>query len=189
MQLHASTHLEPAPAADFKLRDGETLVDALTATRNGIKSLAGQLQVIRRAPLPLEDRKKCAAQYVERLAISARPTILFDVHDQMSLRFKDSVVGGTDDVLALMAWAAPDQLCSVLESEITQMPTAMNAMPAAERMARVAEFEKKQLELERIEEAMIMRASGDGIELLRRPDAAPAAVLGVVIAKARQEVA
>jgi hypothetical protein len=34
-----------------------------------------------------------------------------------------------------------------------------------------------------------MRAHGDGLEVLRRPDAAPAAVLGVVIAKIESKVA
>jgi hypothetical protein len=35
--------------------------------------------------------------------------------------------------------------------------------------------------LERREEALIMRAADDGVEVLRRPDASPAAVLGVAI--------
>jgi hypothetical protein len=34
--------------------------------------------------------------------------------------------------------------------------------------------------LELLEEALILRAQADGIEVLRRPDASPAAVVGVV---------
>ena len=44
--------------------------------------------------------------------------------------------------------------------------------------------------IEAREEALIMRAAGDGLDVLRRPDASPAAVLGVVVAKAQaQQVA
>jgi hypothetical protein len=49
-------------------------------------------------------------------------------------------------------------------------------MPVNERMQRVAE-----LEFERAEEALIMRAHGDGIDMPRRPDAAPACVLNVIV--------
>ena len=41
------------------------------------------------------------------------------------------------------------------------------------------------LELERREEAMIAHAAAEGVEVLRRPDTSPAAVLGVVIVKAQ----
>jgi hypothetical protein len=39
---------------------------------------------------------------------------------------------------------------------------------------------------EQREEALIMRAAGDGIELLRRPDASPLAVLGLAGAAKEQ---
>jgi hypothetical protein len=39
-------------------------------------------------------------------------------------------------------------------------------------------------ELQQREEALITRAADDGLDVLRRPDAAPAAVLGVVVARA-----
>ena len=74
-----------------------------------------------------------------------------------------------------------DQL-SALMNQIRQMPTPVSCLSPQDRTARVAELEQKQLELERAEEAMIMRAAGDGIELLRRPDASPLAVLGLTVA-------
>jgi hypothetical protein len=65
-----------------------------------------------------------------------------------------------------------------------------DAMPAAERVKRVAELQEQLLELERREEALIMRAHSDGLEILRRSDANPLAVLNCVIVKAQvQQVA
>jgi hypothetical protein len=56
-------------------------------------------------------------------------------------------------------------------------------------MRRVAELEATLLELERREEALIMRAAGDGLDILRRVDASPPAVLGVMVAKVKTEAA
>jgi hypothetical protein len=181
-QMPPTAALEIVPPADFKLRNGETLSTAIEATRNGIKSLQGQLQVIRRAPLPLSDREKCAEQYVQRLADRARPMVGFDTGDQLTLRWTDDIVASRDDALGLLAWAAPEAVLSALMNQIRQMPTPVSCLSPQDRTARVAELEQKQLELERAEEAMIMRAAGDGIELLRRPDASPLAVLGLTVA-------
>jgi hypothetical protein len=38
-------------------------------------------------------------------------------------------------------------------------------------------------------EALIMRAADEGLDVLRRPDASPAAVLGVVVVKAAAQMA
>jgi hypothetical protein len=61
-------------------------------------------------------------------------------------------------------------------------------MPRLERVKRVAELEALD-EFERAEEALIMRAADDGLDVLRRPDASPPAVLGVVVAKVKTEAA
>ena len=39
-----------------------------------------------------------------------------------------------------------------------------------------------------LEEGLISRAHSDGLDILRRPDASPSAVLGVVVAKAQAQV-
>jgi len=54
---------------------------------------------------------------------------------------------------------------------------------------RFAELEAALDKFERAEESLIMRAHEDGLDVLRRPDAAPAAVLGVVVVKAQAQVA
>jgi hypothetical protein len=84
----------------------------------------------------------------------------------------------------------PEALCEALEREIAAQPARADAMPASERMRRVAELEAQLPELDQREEALIERAHSDGLEVLRRPDASPLAVLGIVIAQAQvQQVA
>jgi hypothetical protein len=187
MQLHARNVLEVVPPADIKLRDGETFFDAIDATRNQISSLQGQLAVIRAAPLPLPDQFKAAAAYVAKLAATVKPTVAVMRDDQIRLSFRDSVIGGTDDVVALLAEIFPEAVQAWLERKIESAPRVVGAMPASERLQRVAELEKTLCELEQREEALIEQANKSGIDILRRPEASPPCVLGVVI-KARAQV-
>jgi hypothetical protein len=54
-----------------------------------------------------------------------------------------------------------------------------------EREKRISELSVSLLSLERLEEALIERAANDdGVELPRRGDASPVAVLGVVVVNA-----
>jgi hypothetical protein len=82
--------------------------------------------------------------------------------------------GAADDVMALLCW--PEQMVAALEKQIDTLPTRADAMPAAERVRRVGELEATLLELERHEESLILKAQGDGIEVLRRVDAASGVV-------------
>ena len=52
-----------------------------------------------------------------------------------------------------------------------------------------ASLEGRLFELEQLEEGLILRAAQDRIELLRRGDADPRAVLSLVIAKAAAQTA
>jgi hypothetical protein len=65
--------------------------------------------------------------------------------------------------------------------EIEAQPTPINAMPASERLACVAELERSLFELELQEEGLIMLAAQGGIDILRRSDADVRAVLNVVV--------
>jgi hypothetical protein len=188
MQLHARTVLEIAPAADnIKLRNGETWIDAIELAQNEITALQGQLRIIRAAPLPVEDQFKAAAAYVAKLAATVKPTVAVMRDDQLRLSFRDSVIGGTDDVVALLCEIFPEAVQAWLERKIEEQPARVGAMPASERLQRVAELEEKLLELERQDEALIELAAKQGIDILRRVDASPPVVLGVVI-KARAQV-
>jgi hypothetical protein len=187
MGLRANTALEIAPTVDIKLREGETIFDAIEATRNQISSSQGQLAVIRAAPLPVEDQRQSVAAYVERLGRQARPVVSVVQNGTLRVGFRDVLIEA-EQTLALLAWVAPDQVRDALIGVLEAQPRVVGAMPASERLQRVAEIEDKLTELEYAEEAMIEHAAKQGIDILRRVDASPPCVLGVAV-KARVQVA
>jgi hypothetical protein len=66
-------------------------------------------------------------------------------------------------------------------------PERTDAMPKSERERRIGELSHEIDERERYEESLITRAAAEGAEVLRRPDASPAAVLDVVVVKAQAQ--
>jgi len=152
VRLPANTVLEVVQVADIKLRDGETWIDAIEATRNEIKSLRGQLAVIRAAPLPVADQIKCVEQYVEKILQLAQPAVSIVKDGAVRVGFRDVFVE-PEQVLSLLAWVAPDQVRDALTGLLEAQPRVVGAMPASERLQRVAELEEKLLELERVEES------------------------------------
>jgi hypothetical protein len=179
--------LAPAPAVNVSLEKGETLAAALTAVRSEIQAIHQHLAAVRAAPLPLADQQQLAEAYVARLVATAAPQQINCHGDKLTLRWRDDIITGKDDALALLCWVAPQQVHAALTRSIREQPVRADAMPAYERITRTIELETQLLALEHREEALVLRAAGDGLEVLRRPDAAPAAVLGVtVVAKAQQ---
>jgi hypothetical protein len=185
MQLRPNTVLEMVQPADIKLRNGETFFDAIDATRNQISSLQGQLAVVKAAPLPVEDQRQSVAAYVEKMGQLARPAVSIVKDGAVRVGFRDVFVE-PEQVLSLLAWLAPDLVRNALTSVLESQPRVVGAMPASERLQRVAELEDKLLELERQEEASIEHAAKQGLDILRRVDASPPVVLGVVITKKAQ---
>jgi hypothetical protein len=92
-------------------------------------------------------------------------------------------------VLATVAWIAPDAVLRAIEREIDGLGERTDALPRQERERRLAEIEHEIEQHERREEALILTAADSGTEILRRPDASPCCVLGVVIAPAQAQVA
>jgi hypothetical protein len=77
----------------------------------------------------------------------------------------------------------PDALLTRLEAEIdAQCEPKEPAMSAAEQSKRAAELAEQLLELERQEKTLIDAALAEGVDIMRRADADPRAVLGVSIA-------
>jgi hypothetical protein len=179
--------LVQAPTVDINLH-GETLHHAIEAVRAEIRTLRQHLAAVRTAPLPIEDQEQLAEAYVVRMLSAARPTVAV-VGDQLRVTFRDSVVGGTDDVLALLCWCCPEQVWKALTRSIREQPVRADAMSAEQRLARAAEIEAQLSDLEHREEALVLRAAGDGLEVLRRPDASPAAVLAVQVVARQTEAA
>jgi hypothetical protein len=189
LRLPPGGTLEPAPAINgIKLGPDETLQDALSKVREEIAACSQHLAAVKTAPLPLEDQQQLVEDFIARQHSAARPTVAV-VGDRLRVTFRDSVIASTDDAVSLLCVFAPDQVFKMLTLALREQPVRADAMPAAERIRRTAELEAQLLELELLEEALIMRAHGDGVDVLRRVDAAPAAVLGVVVAKMEMKVA
>jgi hypothetical protein len=170
--------LELAPP--LSVGDDEKLSAAIVAVRTEIASLQQQLATVRRAPLPPAEQRRLVDAYVSELFGRGRPTVAV-VGDRLRVSHRGDMVAA-EDVLSLMTWVAPEQVQEALEGELRRLPQRADAMTADERERRTAEIERQLLDLERREEALVLRAAGDGLEVLRRPDASPLAVLGVRIA-------
>jgi hypothetical protein len=185
MQVRVGAVLEPVQVVNIRLKPNEPLTAALAKVRNQIRDTREQLGVVKSAPLPSEDQAKAAAAFVVKLARQARPTVAVMRDDTLRVAFRDSVIASTDDALALACWLDPESVLSALTRELEAMPRPIDPMSASERLQKVAELEKTLASLEFHEEALIQHAAGDGLDVLRRPDASPSAVLGITIAKAQ----
>jgi hypothetical protein len=182
VQQRADVALASVPLVPADLGAGETPSAAIATVRDEIAALGQQLATVRRAPLPLAEKRKLVDDYVVRLIRQGRPSVTV-VNGALRVTFRGDMAAA-EDVLALLAWGRSGLVCDALDREVEKLPEHADPMPTAERLARVAEIEGQMLDLERREEALVLRAAGDGLEVLRRPDASPLAVLGVMIAAA-----
>jgi hypothetical protein len=164
------------PISGVELKPG-----AIEAARHEIAALRQQLIAVRGASLPVSDQKALAEQYVVKLMRQGKPTVAV-VRDELKVTPRGDMVAA-EDVLALLAWAAPDAVLRSLEREIDHLPERSGALPQSERLARVAELEAQLLTLERHEESLIMQAAAVGQEVLPRLDMSPLALLNVALVK------
>jgi hypothetical protein len=173
-----------APVA-ISLAKGETFALAIAKVRTEIFALSQQLAKVRAAPLPTADQIKLAEEYVARRGAVTGPRIGV-VRDQLQLQWHDDVIASRQDLIGTLCWLAPTSVLAALKREIEAAGAPVNAMPAAERIKKIGELEAQLLALERREEVLISCAAADGTEVLRRQDANPMAVLGVVIVSEAQ---
>jgi hypothetical protein len=188
LRLPANCELEAVAPVAISLAKGETFALAIAKVRSEIFALSQQLAKVRAAPLPTADQIKLAEEYVARRGAVTGPRIGV-VRDQLQLQWHDDVIASRQDLIGTLCWLAPASVLSALKREIEAAGAPVNAMPAAERINRISELEAQLLALERREEVLISCAAVDGTEVLRRPDANPMAVLGVVIVRSAQEAA
>ena len=182
-QLPAGTVLEPSPPLVIE-KSGTDLSAAISNARTEIAVLRGQLVSVKAAPLPQADQSDLVDQYVASLMRAAKPDVRI-VGDRLRVGWRGDTVS-VEDTVALIALIVPEQLARAIERQLPERP---DAMPAAERVKRVAELERTLLELERKEEGLIAQAATGGLEILRRPDASVLAVLGCEIAQTQAQVA
>jgi hypothetical protein len=176
--------LESAPPVNAKVRDGLTLAETVEETRSQINTLKQHIRAVQTTPLPKADLKASAALLVQQLAQRSRPKVSAG-RDGIAVAFTDphaDTIAHHHDIANMLAWLDPDALTRALEREIDAMPEQQQPMPKAEQENRVAELAANLLELERAEESLIDAALAEGVDIMRRADADPRAVLGIAVA-------
>ena len=176
-ELRANVALEVAPAVEIKLKASETVVAALAATREQIAGAQRELVQVRKAPLCRSSQEEAIRAHLSRLV--QRPKIGFDARGGALLTWTEDMAT-MDGVLGLLAFVlGPEQVSAAFSRDLEpESPAAVTPLE------RETELSVSLLALERTEEALILRAAGEGIELSRRGDASPVAVLGVVVVNA-----
>jgi hypothetical protein len=176
--------IEEAPAAPFKLRKNENHKQAIARLRDEINDCKRAQHQAVIAPLPPEDLRRQAENYVERMAAQITPTPRM-VDNVLSMNWSfggTSAIGGLTPphVFSMMAWLAPELVTQRLVSIVERMPKpAAPAMSEADKHARLSELSAQLDRLEREEESAIRAALEDGLNVVRRPDASALAVLSI----------
>jgi len=178
-ELRGNVALEVAPAVEIKLKASETVVAALAAAREQIAGVQRELVQVRKAPLCRSSQEEAIRAHLARLV--QRPKIGFDARGGALVTWVEDMAT-MDGVLGLLAFVLPEQVSAAFAHDLE--PESPGAVSPLEREKRISELSVSLLALERTEEALIERAASEGIELARRGDASPVAVLGVVVVNA-----
>jgi hypothetical protein len=165
--------LEPVQPVDLNGEGRDDVADSLADVRRRITDLKAELKALRTQPLPHEELRARAREYVARLAEQARPT-LTGVRGEGA--FGIDLGPDARGPLVTLAWVARDLLLERIESMFP--PEGV-----ADKAERLAAVEEELLEMERDEETLVTRAIEQGQDVYRRPKADPRAVLGVRIAE------
>jgi hypothetical protein len=179
----------PAP----RLSKGETRPVAVAALRQKIAGLKADLAETQAAPWPSQLVKQRARAQIDALAERGRPVCLpaIEIGREIVFRTTDarvdvasaagSAIGtaAVEDVLGLVAWLFGSELIAAVEREISEVADDAHALAPDDRKKRESALASEILQCERSEAALIEAAAADGIELPRRPDMDPRAVLGL----------
>jgi hypothetical protein len=171
-------------------RKGESIVDALLRTRREISAVRADLLRIRSAPPPSDEIKLCVIELVDALSKEGRPLVTTDggkvvVHwpDQQLYAVPGAALSApSGSASKMLAWLFREPLIKKLLAEVKD---DKGGIPSAERPRLISEAEAKIFGLEIAEERLVMAAQEAGLEVHRRIDASPWAILGYgVVAEA-----
>jgi hypothetical protein len=179
--------LEPAKPKRFRLDDDETAAQALMRLRAEIANATAQLATAKDAPLPKEDVQLRANNYVAELAKRGQPK----VNRKGDVSWESTWASSPPSMRAIetMAWLFPERFAQRLEDLIDGLPDPDLVLNAADRRKCIRELEQTIEKLERDEEAAVAMCIADGVDVLRRANASPLAVLGVAIVKRESRAA
>jgi hypothetical protein len=161
----------------------------LPACRREIAGLKSEIARLAGAPLPAAEIKANIAEQIHGYATNGRPRLRLE-GDKIDLRFADqplfaqtgALAAPASSVISTLAWLFQDRITELLTAGIDDEVAARGGgISTAEREARRAELEVQILELEYEEEALVEHALARGLEVHRRRNANPMAILGVAL--------
>lgn len=166
--------------------EGKSPQAAVEAIRLETINTRTQLFTIEHAAQPRDEQGAILAAWVDQQLAKGQPRVAV-ANGEARLTYDGTV--NLDQMshhrlIAIGMWMA-----GVDRDELVQRLTDMLPEPKGETLSReeretkIAELRARHLQLERDEEAAISRYAEDGIHILRRPDASPEAVLGIVMGR------
>jgi hypothetical protein len=178
----------PGPAAT------ESIGEALLRLRDEIARARGALVAVQTAPLPASEIKAAIAAAVDRLAAAGAPHIssaagkvTVQWPDQMAYAAPGAALSApSGSASALACWLHGGEIKKRLCAAVSD---SKGAIPAAERPGRIKEIEARIFALELGEERLVCKALDAGMEVHRRPDCSPFAILYAGIEEAVHAVA
>jgi hypothetical protein len=178
----AEVERPPWPTVVPGARDGESVGDALLRLRHEISTAQGELMRIKAAPPPAAEIKAAIEAEVDRLAGAGTPRIAVDA-GKVSIHWPDvqpyAVPGSA---LAAPSGSASSLLAALFPAQLKKLLTAgiadtRDSIPARSRPRLIREAEARILALEVGEERLVVAALEQGLEVHRRIDASPWAIL------------
>jgi hypothetical protein len=176
-------------------RKGESIADALLRTRREIASAQGELMRIKAAPLPADEIKLAIIERIDALAKAGAPAVVTEggkvtVHWPDVMQYGvpgEALTAPSGSASKLMAWLFREPL---LKKLIAGIEDNEDGVSSGERPQRVREVEERIFGLEIAEEKLVCQALDAGLEVHRRIDASPWALLDLgVVEKAVAEAA
>jgi hypothetical protein len=165
-----------------RLSKGESVKDALLRVRRDIAGIKHELAQVAAAPLPPDEIKAEIVRQVEALAAQGRPRLNLE-NGKVALSFPDMPAFGTG-ALTTPSGAVSQWLCwlfgdLVVERLCVGVDGIENGLRQEERETRSVELETKLLKLEHEEEALVVLALSERLEVHRRLGASVMALLGL----------
>jgi hypothetical protein len=186
--------------ATIKLHDGpvptrkrsESIADAIERCRRRIRELVADRHAIASAPWHAAQAKARAKIEVEKLAARGEPNVLSLIESATGTigwreqAYVDARVGdrmlyaaGDAAALPLLCWLHRDALIAKINRQIDVIADDKAALTREQRNEKIKEIDGDLLAVERDEEFWVGTAIADGMNILRRSDADPRAVLGL----------
>ena len=193
--LPPSTVLAPVTVEPVKLRHGNSIASAIERLRADLTAAQHELQTIRFAPPTPAEIEQQVHAYVASCRRAGGPLISITHERGLAVSWFGSAPGlpqptiGPPQLAAVLAWLDADAFTARLLATFSDLPSSGEGVSAAARQTRINELTEHIEQLERREEFHIEEAARHGLEIVRRPTANPAAILGVQVAKPRAAAA